>query len=78
MTPAERLAAAGQLLHGEDWKAPLARDLGISAKQIGRWASGHTPFPATHGVLRDVAGLLHERSCALLNMELDMRRTTTS
>lgn len=72
MTPAELLAAAGHLLHGEHWIIPLARDLDISAKQIRRWVSGHTPFPVTHGVLRDVARIMRSRGALMIAMAARM------
>ena len=38
------LAACGQALHGREWVAPLARDLGVSERTVFRWRAGsHAP-----------------------------------
>ncbi len=58
MTPS-LLAEAGKLLHGEQWKAPLARELGVPEKTVARWASGYSTIPP--GVTEDIVKLLQER-----------------
>ena len=44
MTP-ELLLAAGEALYGASWRAPLARDLGVSDRTIQRWIRGENPIP---------------------------------
>lgn len=44
VTPAF-LEKAGVALHGENWKAPLARDLGVSLRALRRWAAGENAVP---------------------------------
>lgn len=55
MTPS-LLAEAGKLLHGEQWKAPLARDLGVDEKTVANWDKGRSRIPP--GVARDLGKLL--------------------
>ena len=44
----EDLKAAGEALYGEQWKSPLARDLGMSVRHLRRLAAGTEPiFPHT-------------------------------
>lgn len=50
MTP-DLLREAGEALHGERWKAPLARDIlapsgqPTTERSVRRWASGDWPVP---------------------------------
>lgn len=44
MTPA-LLREAGEFLHGERWRLPLADQLGKDQKTIGRWERGEFPVP---------------------------------
>lgn len=37
--PGALLEAVGSLLHGEQWQAPLARDLDIGLRTVERWAA---------------------------------------
>lgn len=45
MTP-ELLRSAGEALYGASWRAPLARDLGVSDRTIQRWLRGENQIPA--------------------------------
>jgi hypothetical protein len=45
MTPTE-LTAAGHSVHGHRWRAPLARDIGVSARMIRYYETGEQPIPA--------------------------------
>ena len=45
MTPDE-LAKCGQSIYGRGWRAPLARALDISARQMHRYANGEWPIKA--------------------------------
>jgi hypothetical protein len=64
-SPVDMLTEIGLALHGPDWQAPLARDLGMDRKNIQRWLSGHTELRATHGLFNDAIRLLRSRSAAL-------------
>lgn len=45
MTP-ERLREIGEARYGRTrWKAPLARELGVSTSMIYRWLKGEWPIP---------------------------------
>jgi hypothetical protein len=37
-TAADRLDALGQMLYGENWITPMARDLNIPRDMISKWA----------------------------------------
>jgi len=58
VTPA-LLAQAGALLHGERWRLPLARDLGVASRTVERWAAGTVPIP--EGLVHDVRQLVVDR-----------------
>lgn len=51
------LADVGRALHGDEWQAPLARDLGVSRESIRRWLNGSQPLPPAHGMWDDLAAL---------------------
>lgn len=44
MTP-DLLSECGRLLYGEQWQAPLARDLDINRRTIRRWLSADQTIP---------------------------------
>jgi transposase-like protein len=58
---ADLLVEVGRALHGEEWVAPLARDLGVSAHTLRAWKSGKLALSADHGVMRDALRLLQQR-----------------
>ena len=78
MTPPERLEEAARLLYpGHElgrWKKPLARDLGIVPKTLGRWMSGETPLAMTHGVFAQTAALLRARAREFVDMARELER----
>lgn len=43
MTPTDRLAEAGRLLHGPSWQTPLAEDLGVALRSVQYWARKGVP-----------------------------------
>lgn len=54
MTPA-LLREAGEALHGERWRMPLARDLGVSDRTIRYWEAERFDMPpGLPGELRDL------------------------
>lgn len=58
MTP-EQLKEIGNLLYGERWQAPLARDLGVNVRTVARWATGEIVM--RYGVERDIVALCKRR-----------------
>jgi hypothetical protein len=50
---------AGETIYGPRWHAPLAHDLGVSARTVQRWAAGRTSVPT--GVYADILRLAQER-----------------
>lgn len=67
---AELLARAGDMLYGPDWKAPLARDLGINLRNFRRMAEGDLPIPP--GIWPDVRRwlLAHSSLCKQIAADL--------
>lgn len=59
----ELLRAAGQALHGEFWRVPLAADLGVSHRTVRRWAEGEFRMP--EGLSGRLAALLSARGVVL-------------
>jgi hypothetical protein len=50
------LRQIGVSFHGEEWQAPLARDLRVSERTMRRWMAGTEEIP--RGVWRDLSGRL--------------------
>jgi hypothetical protein len=50
------LRQIGVFFHGEEWQAPLARDLRVSERTIRRWVAGTEEIP--RGVWRDLSAHL--------------------
>lgn len=48
----ELLKRIGEVLYGEQWQAPLARDVGVGDRSLRRWAAGTDEVPK--GVWRDI------------------------
>jgi hypothetical protein len=55
----DRLDALGQLLYGEHWIAPMARDLKICPDTITKWALAKCELPPDNPVFRALAVLVH-------------------
>jgi hypothetical protein len=67
MTDDEQLQRADMALYGHvGWKPGLARDLGVSERNVARWAAGERPIPV--GVWGELGLLLvkHAAACELL------------
>jgi hypothetical protein len=47
---ADRLDAFGQLLYGEHWIMPMARDLQVCQDAMTNWASGKRELPPDHPI----------------------------
>jgi hypothetical protein len=50
------LRQIGIFFHGEEWQAPLARDLHVSERTMRRWVAGTEDIP--RGVWRDLSAHL--------------------
>jgi hypothetical protein len=48
----ELLKRIGEFLYGEQWQAPLARDISVGDRSMRRWAAGTDEIP--NGVWRDI------------------------
>lgn len=55
----DRLGALGQLLYGEHWIVPMARDLKICPDMITQWALGKYELPADDPIFGALAVLVH-------------------
>lgn len=55
----ELLKQIGENWYGEQWQAPLARDLSVGERSMRRWAAGTDPIP--QGVWRDILFQLEAR-----------------
>ena len=56
----EALLQVGPKLYGSNWKAPIARDLGVSRQTVMRWVAGtNTPPESLTAALKR---LTHERA----------------
>ena len=64
MRPADLLRAAGQVLYGERWQSPLARDLGVSDRTMRRWAVDGPP----ESVRPEIDALLANRQAAIVHV----------
>jgi hypothetical protein len=62
----DRLDALGQLLYGEQWITPMARDLKIHPDMIAELAWGRRELPPDHPIFGALAVLVyyHEKSVA--------------
>lgn len=58
----ELICRIGEALYGSRWHSDLARDLGVSDRQVRRWATGaHVP----PGVYIDLMHLMQNRAQTL-------------
>jgi hypothetical protein len=55
----DRLDALGQLLYGEQWITPMARDLKIHPDTLAEWAWGRRELPPDHPIFWALAILVH-------------------
>lgn len=63
--PAKLLQAAGEVICGERWQAPLARKLNIQLRTVQRWAEAarrDEPYPVASSLLEEVLGLLERHT----------------
>jgi hypothetical protein len=52
----ELLRQVGTFIHGQEWQAPLARELHVNERTMRRWAAGTEEIP--RGVWRDLGSHL--------------------
>jgi hypothetical protein len=52
----ELLRRVGEFMYGEQWQAPLSRDLGVGERSMRRWMAGTDQIPS--GVWRDLGSRL--------------------
>jgi len=55
----DRLDALGQLLYGQQWITPMARDLKIHPDMIAEWAWGRRELRPDHPIFAALAVLVH-------------------
>jgi hypothetical protein len=55
----DRLDALGQLLYGEHWVVPMARDLDMCQDTITKWALGKCELPPDNPIFGALAVLVH-------------------
>jgi hypothetical protein len=60
------LRKVGEFFHGDEWQAPLARDLGVNERSMRRWLAGTENVPK--GVWKDLGSKLelYQRSLGIL------------
>jgi hypothetical protein len=62
--PADLLADIGRALHGEHWRAPIARRIGKDDETVRRYMSGHTRLTMEYdfwpGLLEDLRARARE------------------
>lgn len=61
--PPELFLAAATALHGEQWRLPLAGDLGINERTLRRWAAGTSPI--RRDIAADLIRLLEDRQAGI-------------
>ncbi|RWC26996.1 MAG: adhesin [Mesorhizobium sp.] len=58
------LKIAGEVLYGERWQTPLARDLGVSDRTVRNWCAAKHECP--HDLAERLLLILHQRSEKIL------------
>jgi hypothetical protein len=69
-----RLDALGQLLYGERWIVPMARDLKICPDTITEWAVGKRELPPDHSIFAALVVLVHFHEKAVAQARRIMER----
>jgi hypothetical protein len=73
-TEANRLEALGQLLYGEHWIAPMARDLQVCRDTMTNWASGKRELAPDHSIFAALPVLVHFHEKAIAKARRIMER----
>jgi hypothetical protein len=73
---ADRLNALGQLLYGEHWIVPMARDLQVGQDAMMNWASGKRELRPDHSIFAALAVLVpyHDKGIARAREIMDRNR----
>ena len=66
MTAPDLLTAVGLALYGEQFKVPLACDLGVTLRTVHRWLNGQYAPPP--GVWSDLVSICGERQIELIDL----------
>jgi len=71
------LDALGQLLYGQPWITPMARDLKIHPDMIAEWAWGRRELLPDHPIFAALAVLVqyHEKGVAKAREVMDLHQT---
>jgi hypothetical protein len=69
-----RLDALGQLLYGEHWIGPMAKDLKICQDTITKWAAGECELPPDNPIFGALAVLVHYHEKGLVKARRIMDR----
>jgi hypothetical protein len=72
----DRLDALGQLLYGEQWITPMARDLKTHPDTIAEWAWGRRELPPDHPIFAALAVLVdyHAKGIAKARKIMDLHQ----
>jgi hypothetical protein len=69
------LAEAGRTLYGEEWIAPLARAIGVSAHTLRAWNAGRSHLSLSHGAVKDILRLLERKRDELDRIATRIRKS---
>ncbi len=69
----ELLKRIGEFIYGDQWQAPLARDLGVNERSMRRWVAGTDEIP--RGVWRDLGSRLEIWHRALGHLVAEVKHT---
>lgn len=58
---ADALRQVGETLYGDQWKTPLADEIGVSRETPRLWLSGKTPFTLDHPIWPVIVEKLEDR-----------------
>jgi hypothetical protein len=72
--PVDRLNALGQLLYGEHWIAPMARDLQVCRDTMTNWTSGKRDLSPDHFIFAALDVLVHYHDRGLAKARRIMER----
>ena len=70
----ELLRSCGEALYGQQWQAPIARDLEVALRTVQRWAAGEFGMP--EGIGSELADLIRARRGRLTEIENQLRQAS--
>jgi hypothetical protein len=68
------LKRVGEFIYGEQWQAPLSRDLGVNERSMRRWVAGTDEVP--RGVWHDLGSRLETWHHALGRLVVEVKHTS--